>query len=78
MVSHQHGAKALPNGRVVMFDNGVHRFNDVDYSRAVEVDRENNEIVWSYADNPPKLPRPQTVKASLDTQASGVRRPSGM
>lgn len=52
-VHHQHDAKVLPNGRLLMFDNGVHRFDGADYSRVVEVDRETGEIAWFYADDPP-------------------------
>jgi hypothetical protein len=51
-VYHQHDAKVLPNGNLLLFDNGVHRFNDPDHSRVVEVDREQNKIVWSYHDEP--------------------------
>lgn len=51
-VYHQHDAKVLSNGNLLLFDNGVHRFVDPDYSRVVEVNRERNEIVWSYADEP--------------------------
>ena len=43
----------LANGHLLLFDNGVHRFGDSDFSRAVEVDRERNEIVWLYQDDPP-------------------------
>jgi len=53
VVSHQHDAKMLPNGHLLMFDNGVHKPSGADFSRVVEVDREKNEIVWSYQDNPP-------------------------
>jgi hypothetical protein len=51
-VFHQHDAKVLANGNLLLFDNGVHRFEEADHSRVVEVDREKNEIVWSYADEP--------------------------
>lgn len=53
IVSHQHDAKILPNGNLLLFDNGVHRINEADFSRALEVKRESNEIVWSYSDEPP-------------------------
>jgi len=53
VVSHQHDAKILPNGNLLLFDNGVHRFGESDFSRVLEVDRERSEIVWSYADEPP-------------------------
>jgi hypothetical protein len=53
VVSHQHDPKVLANGHLLMFDNGVHNVSGADFSRAVEVDREKNEIVWLYQDNPP-------------------------
>lgn len=53
VVSHQHDPKVLANGRLLMFDNGVHNPSGADFSRAVEVDRDKNEIVWSYQDDPP-------------------------
>ncbi len=53
VVHHQHDPKILANGRLLLFDNGVHRFGDADYSRVLEVDRASGEIAWSYADDPP-------------------------
>jgi hypothetical protein len=52
-VNHQHDAQILHNGHLLVFDNGVHRFGEPDYSRVLEVDRETGQIVWSYADEPP-------------------------
>ncbi len=53
IVSHQHDAKILPNGNLLLFDNGVHRLLEADFSRALEVNRQTGEIVWSYSDEPP-------------------------
>jgi len=37
----------LPNGNVLIFDKGERRKNDVRvFSRVVEIDRSNNQIVW--------------------------------
>jgi len=41
-----HDAKILPNGHVMIFDNGL---NERKWTRVVEVDPATNEIVWSYA-----------------------------
>jgi uncharacterized protein (UPF0248 family) len=52
-VSGQHAPTPLPNGNVLIFDNGVHRPDDsMPYSRVIEVDPKTNEIVWKYQDSP--------------------------
>jgi hypothetical protein len=51
-LSHQHDAKILANGNLLVFDNGVHRQGDVEFSRVLEVDIESDEIVLSYSDDP--------------------------
>ena len=52
-ISHQHHPTYLPNGRVLMFDNGVHGVGTV-RSRVIEVDpNDENRIVWQYVGNPP-------------------------
>ena len=51
VVSHQHHATQLENGRILLFDNGSHR-RGFDYSRVVEVDPATNEIAWEYKGNP--------------------------
>ena len=49
----QHDPSLLPNGNVLIFDNGSHRRNSaLPFSRVIEVNPANNEIVWEYADNP--------------------------
>ncbi len=51
-ISHQHHATALPSGNVLLFDNGMHRTLDLSYSRVVEVNPADNEIVWSWQGEP--------------------------
>jgi hypothetical protein len=52
-VSGQHAPTLLPNGNVLIFDNGTHRLDDsMPYSRVIEVDPTTNEIVWKYQDSP--------------------------
>jgi hypothetical protein len=41
-----HNARALANGHILVFDNGVHR----GYSRVLELDPVNKKIVWNYED----------------------------
>ena len=61
-VSFPHDPTVLPNGHIMVFDNG--RFHSADpdgsinffppdFSRAIEIDPETNDIVWEYrAENP--------------------------
>ena len=43
----------LPNGNVLVFDNGSHRLHHpLPFSRVIEIDRQSNQIVWEYQDNP--------------------------
>ena len=52
-VSHQHHPTYLPNGHVLMFDNGVHG-RGAPRSRVIEVDpSDENRIAWQYMGNPP-------------------------
>jgi hypothetical protein len=48
-LSHQHNAQMLPNGNVLIFDNGCHRKRGPSFSKVVEVDPASGEIVWSFA-----------------------------
>ena len=53
VISRQHDPSILPNGNVLIFDNGERRKNDVRvFSRVVEIDPSNNQIVWEYSDHP--------------------------
>ena len=51
-ISHQHNPTYLDNGHVLLFDNGPHR-QGMSYSRVIEVDPSNNQVVWEYRGDPP-------------------------
>ena len=52
-LAQQHDPSMLPNGNVLIFDNGSHRRDaGLPYSRVIEIDPSSNEIVWEYRDNP--------------------------
>ena len=52
-LAQQHDPNMLPNGNVLVFDNGSHRRSSgLPFSRVLEVNPANNEIVWEYTDNP--------------------------
>jgi hypothetical protein len=45
-----HHPTMLPNGHILIFDNGIHR----EYSRIVELDPLREVLVWEYAARPPE------------------------
>ncbi len=47
-LSHQHNAQMLPNGNILVFDNGCHRKRGPNFSRIVEIDKDTRQFVWSY------------------------------
>lgn len=48
-LSHQHDARPLPNGNILIFDNGLQRHTMTQYySRVIELDPKTDEIVWQY------------------------------
>lgn len=48
-LSGQHAPTPLPDGHVLIFDNGPHRLDDsLPFSRVIEVNPATNEIVWKY------------------------------
>lgn len=53
-LSHQHYPHELPNGNILVFDNGTAR-RDValNFSRVLEIERKTKRIVWEYVDSPP-------------------------
>lgn len=54
VLAQQHFPNELPNGNLLIFDNGAHRRNTaLNFSRVIEVSRQTQEIVWEYSDNPP-------------------------
>ena len=62
LLGHQHCVSVLDNGNIMVFDNGLHRYppnftderfrkvGEAEFSRIVEVNPENGEIVWEYSD----------------------------
>jgi hypothetical protein len=50
-LAQQHDPRPLPNGNILIFDNGTHRRdNPATFSRVIEVDPRTSEIVWQYSD----------------------------
>jgi hypothetical protein len=53
-IFHQHDARELENGNILVFDNGNHRpQRGPSYSRVVEFDSVSGKIVWQYTGSPP-------------------------
>ena len=50
MLEHQHHPSVLPNGNILIFDNGHRR----KFSRILELDPRSEEIVWQYQADPPE------------------------
>ncbi|OZC90621.1 aryl sulfotransferase [Rhodococcus sp. 06-412-2C] len=54
-VAQQHYPHELPNGNILVFDNGTFRAGEnFPYSRAVELDPSTDTEVWTWQDNPPQ------------------------
>ena len=50
-LAQQHCASELPNGNILIFDNGAYRNGmSIQYTRAIEVDRATKQIIWEYKD----------------------------
>lgn len=55
VLAQQHFPNELPNGNILIFDNGAHRRHTaLNFSRVIEVSRKTKEIVWEYTDTPPQ------------------------
>lgn len=53
-IVNQHAPTPLPNGNLLVFDNGTHRPDTpLPFSRVIEVAMATKEIVWSYQARPP-------------------------
>jgi hypothetical protein len=53
-LAQQHDPRPLPNGNLLIFDNGTHRRDHPwPYSRVIEVDPRDSKIVWEYRDSVP-------------------------
>ena len=54
VLTQQHNATELPNGNILIFDNGTFRRNEsAPYSRVLEISRADKSIVWKYQDPHP-------------------------
>jgi hypothetical protein len=52
-LSGQHAPTILPNGHILLFDNGPHRLDQTfPFSRVLEIDPATKEIVWKYQETP--------------------------
>ena len=51
-ISHQHDARMLSNGNVLIFNNNTHGARGPAYSAVVEVNPNTNEIEWEYRGSP--------------------------
>ena len=49
----QHDPRLLPNGNILLFDNGLWRPTGHSWSRVIEFERGSGKIVWEYKDSPP-------------------------
>jgi hypothetical protein len=50
-LAQQHAPRPLPNGNLLIFDNGMHRRDHPgSFSRAIEVDPRRDAIIWEYTD----------------------------
>jgi arylsulfotransferase ASST len=53
-LSGQHAPTPLPNGNILIFDNGPHRLDEsLPFSRVIEVNPRTNDIVWKYQEGVP-------------------------
>jgi len=53
-LGHQHDPNPLPNGHILIFDNGWHSLQAPSpRSRVIEVDPASEKIVWTYETRPP-------------------------
>ncbi|GGK32936.1 aryl-sulfate sulfotransferase [Nocardia camponoti] len=52
-LAQQHHATPLPDGKLLVFDNGTFRTAEsVTYSRVIELDAKTGEVTWVYQDSP--------------------------
>ncbi|MXX32034.1 MAG: hypothetical protein F4Z51_07360, partial [Chloroflexi bacterium] len=59
--THQHHANLLADGRILIYDNGMHRLQDLSYSRIVAVDPETDKVDVIYQG----VPREQFFSAHI-------------
>jgi hypothetical protein len=85
VISGPHDATLLENGNILLFDNGLSR----NWSRVIELDPRNREIVWEYRATPPasfytrsrgsnqRLPDGNTLIANSDNGQAFIVTPEG-
>lgn len=55
MVAQQHNATELPNGNILLFDNGAFRHREsFQFSRVIEICRDTKKILWQWRDASPE------------------------
>ena len=71
MMGGQHDPQMLPNGNILLFDNGTQRraMGTLPYSRVIEINPGTNQVEWQYEDAPPY--------AFYSQQVSGAQRLPG-
>ena len=52
VLGHPHDASVLPNGNILVFDNGWHALGVLERSRVVELDPRTGQIVWQFVGSP--------------------------
>lgn len=55
-LAHQHDSTVLENGNILVFDNGLHRKNNlVSVTRVLEINPDSAEIVWEFMESNPAM-----------------------
>lgn len=72
IVAQQHNANELPNGNILLFDNGAFRDREsFQFSRVIEVCRETKKIVWQWRDPSPERFYSPFMGSAQRLEASG-------
>ena len=70
ILSQQHAPTPLPNGNLLIFDNGTYRIHGGVFSRVIEVEVPSKRIVWVYRE-------PRTTDFWAPTLSNAQRLPNG-
>ena len=70
VLSHQHDPSWLPNGHILVFNNGEHRLKAIPHSSVMEIDPATNAVVWEYKGSP-------EISFSSPTISGAQRLPNG-
>jgi hypothetical protein len=72
----QHAPYILPNGHLLLFDNGPHRLDQsLPFSRVLEIDPATKQIVWKYQDTLSWLNLPCALKSAIGVGGHWATRP---